>query len=408
MSIPRWSPAAGFRLTTVALAVLVAASAAPSPVFPVYEERWGVSATAVTGVFAVYAAALLVALLTVGSLSDHLGRRPVAVAGTAGVVAAMVLFAVADSTGWLVLARVVQGLATGTVLGALGAALLDLAGPRRAATAQLVNGAAPPVGLTLGAVGSALLVQFAPAPTATVYVVLAASLAVLGALLLGLPDAAPRVPGALASLRPAVRVPRPTRPVLVSLVPAFVGSWALGGLFLSLGPSIAAGVLGRGDHLVGGLLVACVAGTGAVVGVLTRAARPARVVLLGTSASVVGPAVLVVALELRSTPLFVLGAVVSGVGFGAGFQGALRAVLATAPAAERAGVLSAVYVLSYTAFGLPSVLAGLLAPRLGLVTVAVGYAVALVVLGAVGTAAALLRRPAAAPASAPEPSRAGV
>ncbi|NIZ92420.1 MFS transporter [Kineococcus rubinsiae] len=379
----RLPPATGFWAVAATLTVLLAASAAPSPLFPVYEDRWGLGPTAVTLVFAVYAATLLLTLLTAGSLSDHLGRRPVALAGVLGVVAATVLFTRADSVGWLLAARALQGVSTGAAIGSLGAALLDLQRPGRQ-LAQLVNGAAPPVGLTLGALGSGLLVQFAPAPTRLVYVVFAALLLLCAAALWFLPSTAERVPGALASLRPTVAVPAATRPALLHAAPAFVGSWALGGLYLSLGPSLAAQVLGRGDHLVGGLVVASVAGVGALVGVLSRHADAARVVALGSAAFVVGPLLLVVALEQRSTAGFFLGAALSGVGFGAGFQGALRTVLATAPAAGRAGVLSAVYVLSYLAFGVPAVVAGLLAPTTGLERATDGYSALVVVLGVLG------------------------
>jgi len=391
----RLSRTAGFWVVTATLTVLMAASAAPSPLFPVYEERWGVGATAVTLVFAVYAATLLAALLTVGSLSDHLGRRPVVLAGVVGVVLALALFVRADSVGWLLAARALQGVSTGTAIGALGAALLDLQRPGRQ-VAQLVNGAAPPVGLTLGALGSGLLVQLAPAPTRLVYVVLAGLLVLAALALVALPEAAERVPGALASLRPRVSVPAPTRPAMLRAAPAFVGSWALGGLFLSLGPSLAAQVLGRGDHVVGGLVVAAVAGVGAVVGVLSRHRAPERVVALGSAAFVLGPLVLVAALEQRSTAAFFAGAVVSGVGFGAGFQGALRTVLGRAPADQRAGVLAAVYVLSYLAFGVPAVVAGFAAPVVGLERAADGYAGLVVLLGVVGLVLAARERTARA------------
>ncbi|WP_432496932.1 MFS transporter [Kineococcus gypseus] len=379
--LPRLPERAAFWLVTATLALLVSASSAPSPIFPVYQQEWGLSATTVTVVFAVYAGTLLLALLTVGRLSDHLGRRTVVVAGLVGVLAALAGFLLAGSAGWLVAARAVQGIGTGTAMGALGAWLLDLGG-RRAALAQTLNGAAPPLGLMLGGLGSGLLVQYAPAPTRLVYAVCAVLLAVCALALLAAPEPAPRVPGARASLVPSVRVPAATRPVLGALAPALAGSWALGGLFIGLGPSIAAGVLGRADHLVGGLVVASLTGTGALVGVLTRALPPRRVATAGAVAFLVGPALLVLALQSASTPLFFTASLVSGVGFGAAFQGGLRAVVATAPPAERAGVLSAVYVMCYVAFGVPSVVAGLLTPHAGLRTVAEGYALLVVLLGA--------------------------
>ncbi|MEZ0493215.1 MFS transporter [Kineococcus sp. TBRC 1896] len=392
MSRPATGPRTGFALVTLTLGLLVAASSAPSPVLPVYEELWGVGPAAVTVVFAVYAAVLLVALLTVGSLSDHLGRRPVVLAALAGVIASMLVLARAGDVGTLVAGRALQGFSTGTAIGALGAWLLDLAGPRRTPLAQLVNGAAPPVGLMVGGLGAGLLVQFGPAPTRLTYVVLAGLLAVATVAVALTPDLVGRAPGALRSLRPVVQLPASSRRPFTAHLPGFLGSWGLGGLCLGLGPSVVAGVLGLRNHVAGGLVVASVAGVGALTGLLTRHQDPRRVVALGMAGLVVGPLVLTLGLSLLSVPVFFAGAMLSGVGFGAGFQGALRGVLGTAPAHERAGVLAAVYVVSYLAFGLPAVVAGLLAPHLGLRPVVDGYAALVVLAGLAGLLASARSR----------------
>ena len=68
----------------VTLAALLFASSAPSPLYVIYQAEWDFSALTLTAVFAVYAVALLSALLVAGSLSDHLGRRPVLLAALVG------------------------------------------------------------------------------------------------------------------------------------------------------------------------------------------------------------------------------------------------------------------------------------------------------------------------------------
>jgi MFS family permease len=77
--------------------------------------------TTLTVVFAVYVAGLLGALLTVGWLSDHLGRRPVLVASLLVATVGTSIFWAADGVISLVVARIVQGIATGMVTGALAA-----------------------------------------------------------------------------------------------------------------------------------------------------------------------------------------------------------------------------------------------------------------------------------------------
>ncbi|WTO33060.1 MFS transporter [Streptomyces achromogenes] len=60
--------------------LLLFAAGAPSPLYPLYQAEWGFGPTAVTLVFALYAFGLLAALLVTGSLSDHIGPRPVLIA----------------------------------------------------------------------------------------------------------------------------------------------------------------------------------------------------------------------------------------------------------------------------------------------------------------------------------------
>jgi MFS family permease len=129
MSLRRGS---AFWLMGGLLGTLMIAAGAPSPLYGVYQATWHFSAVTLTAVFAVYAAALLAAFLVAGRLSDHLGRKPVVIVALLIEAAAMACFAVADSTGWLCTARVVQGIATGMATGAISAALVDLA-PRQPA-----------------------------------------------------------------------------------------------------------------------------------------------------------------------------------------------------------------------------------------------------------------------------------
>lgn len=61
----------------ITLLSFLAASTAPTPLYHLYQDQLHFSAAVLTLIFGVYALSLLAALLTVGSLSDHLGRKPV-------------------------------------------------------------------------------------------------------------------------------------------------------------------------------------------------------------------------------------------------------------------------------------------------------------------------------------------
>ena len=85
-----------------------------------------------------------------------------------------------------------------------------------------------------------------------------------------------------------------------------------------------------------------------------------------------------------------IGTIVSGIGFGAAFSGAMKTVMPLAQAHERAGLLSAFYVEGYLSFSLPAILAGLIAPLTGLPTAADIYGSAVILL-AIASLIAMVR-----------------
>ena len=364
---------AAFWTVALTTAAMLAASSAPSPLYPVLQVQFGFSAITLTVIFAVYVLVLLLSLLTVGRLSDHVGRRPVLAAALVVEAGAMILFLAADSVTWLLAARAVQGLATGAAVGVLGAYLLDLQPGDGSRLGSLVNSAAPTSGLGLGAIGTGLLVQYAPHPTKLVFVVLTAVFLVLTLATAALPETVDPEPGALAALRPQVAVPPAARRAFAAAVPTMIATWALGGLVLSIGGSLLGGVFRQHNHAVVGVVLGLFAAAGAVAAVCARALAPDRMARLGTVALAVGTALFLLGLATSSLVTFVIASVVAGGGFGSAFLGALRTVTQLAQPHERAALLSAVYVVSYLAFSIPAVIAGLLITHLGLRDTALGY-----------------------------------
>ena len=346
-------------------ALFFAASSAPTPLYRLYQEAWGFSSAMLTLVFSVYAFSLLIALLTTGSLSDHIGRRPAIIGSVVLEVVAMLIFASAHSVQVLILARVLQGFATGTATSALGAAILDASHTR----GSLVNTLSPLLGMGVGALGTSLLVDYAPAPMQTVYFLLAAMFVLQALGVWMLPETVSRSPGTLASLVPRVRVPRAARAAMLRIAPVDVAVWALGGFYLSLGPTLARAVTGDNDVMTGGWVVFALTGGGLVAVLMLRSLSTHRLLMTGGVVLVAGLLVTLTGVHAGNAGnagIFFAGTVLAGMGFGSAFQGALRSVLPLAEAHERAGLMAAFYVLSYLAFSVPAIIAGTMAHVVGL------------------------------------------
>lgn len=358
------------------IATFFAASSAPTPLYRRYQELWGFSSGTLTMVFGIYAFSLLLALLTTGSLSDHVGRRPVMLGAVAlEAVSTLVFFAAAD-VSTLIVARVLQGFATGVAASVLGAAMLDVNRVR----GPLVNSIAPVLGMGAGALGSSILVQHAPAPLRLVYALLFAVFLLQFVAVLRLPETVERRAGAWGSLTPRVRVPRAARAALLRVAPVDVAIWALGGFYLSLGPTLARAVTGSDDVTMGGWVVFVLTFSGAAAVLLLRAWPASRLLMYGALALSCGLVVTLLGIHSGIVSLFFLGPMIAGTGFGTAFQGALRSVLPLAEPHERAGLMAAFYVLSYLAFSIPAIAAGIAAHALGLRPTTDAYGITLVVL----------------------------
>jgi len=391
----------------VLLVLMLAASGVPSPLYRVYQQEFGFSSGVLTTVFGIYSFALLASLLVVGGLSDHVGRRPVLIAAFVLEAASMSLFLFADGVGWLLAARVVQGLATGALTSTLGASLLDLQHRDRPLGA-FINSASPGLGLSIGAVGAGLLVQFVPSPTDWVFGALTTVflLAAVGTYLL--PESSPRLPGAAASLRPRVHVPPAHRLAFVVALPILVACWALGGLYASLGPSLVADVFGIDNHLVGGLLILALNGTGILGSLALRTSPPERALLVGALVFTVGVAGTLGAVVATSAELLFTAAVVTGFGFGAAFLGAVATITHGVEPGHRAGLLASIFVAGYLAFSIPAIAAGIAVGEVGLARTTEVYGAAVVLLallavaGLVRARTRLARRSAAERTAVPE------
>lgn len=389
------SAAASFWFVGAVLGLFLMASTAPSPMYSIYQENWGFSSTVLTGVFAVYMLGILAALLLFGSLSDHIGRRPVLLAALILEILAMVLLALAPGVGWLCFGRILQGLATGAVTSAVSGALLDFQ-PRGTNRGPTVNGFAAASGMALGSALAGVLVQFAPAPTMSTYLVLVVGFVLAVAGVLAMPEPVEVVPGALRrSLRPQrPTVPAGHRATFALLATTMLASWTVGGMFMSLGPSVAKGMVGQYQYLIGGLTVTVLAGLGSLAQITLSGWTGRRAVRVGAFLLVLGLAGVTASVLSGDAVVFFGGSVVLGIGWGLMFMGGFRLLTGLASPEHRAGTSAMIYVVAYVSAGGSSVVLGYLTTVFGLNTATVVFAAAAALFAVVAGLSTSVPRPA--------------
>ena len=387
----KFGRAGSFWLLATLLALLSAASSAPSPLYAVYAARWHFSPITLTAIFGVYALALLAALLTTGRLSDHLGRQAVVLLALPLLLAGVLAFIVASSVAWLFAARILQGLGTGMAAGAISAWLVDLQPPDRPGLGSVVGSVAPISGLAAGTLGAGLLVQYGSDPLHLVFWVLLALFLLALAAMPFMPDVAERKPGWLASMRPHIGVPRAARSLFAASMPSLIATWALSALYLSLGPELALSLLHSDSTLAGALVIVALMGPGALAAALLHAAEPRLLEIRSLFVLIVGVGITLLAVALGSAVGLYAGSVIAGIGYTPAFSAVFRGLVPLAPPDKRAELIASIYVVAYLAFSLPAIIAGVAVTHYSLRETTYVYGLVVMVLAAM-TAVALWRR----------------
>ncbi len=380
----RLPPLAAFIGAVVGFATLFVAAGAPTPLLAFLERAWGFAPWLLTLAFAIYAFGLVGALLAVGALSDRLGRRPVLVGALTLQLLAIVLFTLAPNIIYLIVARAIQGLATGAATGAFTAFISELAPAHLKPLGGVLSSVAPVGGLSLGVALTGLAVQFTAHPNIVVFTTLGILTAiVLVATVFTRETLTPRSGVSHASVPRRIGAADERRE-FVAAIPVHVSAWMSAGLFLGLGPSVLREVLHLEGGALTGLIIALEPGAAVVAALVLSHVSGRTTTLLGGGAVLVGTVLVGFSLLLGELPLFVLSVLISGFGFGGSFSGALRTTARLAPPDRRAALFASIYLVAYLAFGVPVLIAGLFIRPLGLLPTVIGYALVIAACAVIG------------------------
>lgn len=355
---------AGFVLVAFAFLVTMIGTTLPTPLYPLFEERYSFGELTVTVVFAVYAFGVIAGLLAFGNLSDEIGRKPVLLLGVAFSVASALLFLFAGSLAPIYVGRVVSGFSAGIFTGTATAALVDLAPGGRRRLASLVAVIVNVGGLGLGTLLAGLLADYARSPLRVPFLVdlLLLVPAIVGLLLV--PETVRRRRLRIRLQR--LRVPGEVRGVFVRGAAAGFGSFAVAGVFSSVAPAFLASVLGETSHTLAGALV-FILFSASVLGQLVVSRLSDRQALVwGCVLLAVGVGLLALAIGVESLATLIASAAVVGLGQGLALGGALAAINQRAPVEQRGETASSFFVVMYVGLSVPVIGAGVAVYYMGL------------------------------------------
>ncbi|NNP73009.1 mutlidrug resistance protein [Acinetobacter defluvii] len=372
----RFSPQIALFTHTFTLMAFMAASSAPTPLYRLYQQQFNFSPVLLTLIFATYAFTLLTTLLVAGSLSDYIGRKPVIFIALILQATSMGLFLYASNIEMLFLARGFQGIATALATSTFGAALLDLSKTQ----GTLINSISPMLGMAVGMLLTCLVLTLSSYPLSLVFEVFIALFVVMLCVAWFSPETTVQRSGAFASLKPKLTVPSQTRKALLIVCPVNVALWMVSGFFLSLMPSLLVQTFKNPSVWLNGSMFMTLTIMGAIGILMFRHAQTFKILIVGAMSIAIGASIILLGIHLPQTILLFMGAGITGIGFGTGFMGAIRAVMPLAQPEQRAGLMATFYVISYLAFSIPAIIAGYFVTHIGLSMTATLYICMIIVL----------------------------
>jgi len=345
------------------LIVVMMAGTLPTPLYSLYAQQLGLSPLWITMVFAMYALAILAALLLFGRLSDSLGRLPVIAISLGLTLLCLLTFIFRPTLSGLFVARAFSGLAVGLLVGTTTAYLAELLDNR--SRAALISSVSNMAGLGLGALMAGALAQYGSAPLRDGYQCLL--LMLLPSLLLPwMPETvSPTAHGTWLRIQ-RLQVPQSIRPAFMAAALAVFCGFSFLGLFAALAGRFLLVGLHHSGFLLSGAVVFSAFCSAAGSQCLVARRAPRRVVSYGVLALPLALLGVWRAFALASLSLFLFSAVLGGIGAGMVLRGGLGLVTSLAPTDRLAEVCSCLFVAAYLGLILPVVGMGLLLVYVGL------------------------------------------
>jgi len=362
--IPSPARRRGYILAAAVLLVMMAAGTLPIPLYVLYQKQMGYGPLGVTVVFAAFVVGTLLALLTLGDLSDHVGRRKVLAIAVICGAASSALFLAARGIEMLVGARVVGGLAAGFATGTATAALAELQPRGDGRAAALVASGSNMTGRGLGPLAAGIFGAYVTTPTRSVFWSYLGLYTLTLAAVALIPETVTD-PDHAISVRPRLGVPPGMLAVMIGACLGVFAAFSILGFFSSLVPVFLRGILGVRNLALTGATSGLIFITAAVSQAVSAGMPARRSMSAGLSLLLACLGALESALFARSLWLFLAGTVAVGVAVGLIFRGGLTELNRLAEPPHRASVVSVFFAAAYLGMALPAVLTGLISELTG-------------------------------------------
>jgi MFS family permease len=358
-----------------ALAIFAAllTSSAPSPLYPIYIQQWGLADSAGTLIFAIYAAGTLLSLFMSSWLDSHAAdRRQILLPALVLAVGGAIVFALAGNLWTLLIGRLLSGISTGLITSVASTALFELDDPQKRGRAAMVSTIAFTAGAALGPCLSSLALALDAAPLVSPFLCISAISLLAFAGLASAPwpsNAEPKEAVRAqdqdtdAFQNEALR----SRQFILSCLSICI-AWTLGSTLMAVGVTIGTDLFSVQSTALAGLLPAIFQLFAGISQYLSDRVKPVNAILSGALVIAIMQVLLAGSALLGLTWFLLIAIPICGMGYGANFVCGAALVNATATEETRTRRIGQFYVVGYLSMSFPILAIGRLIDVYGIGT----------------------------------------
>lgn len=355
----------------VSMVAALMGTALVSPLYPLFQDSWGLTTGDVSNIYVIYMVGALAGLLFLGRLGDRIGFTATLIASLSLALAGSVLCMVAQEFVLLSVGRFMVGIA-GTMATSAGAAGIMLLTPlQQRASAALKISLLVSFGFGIGPLIGGAIGQWMPYPLVVAHIpsviMLGIGLVVMGRLTPSVRWSDIRQQLGVSDFLPKLTWPSGPHAITFALgcLLPFI-TFGVFGLYASMAPTIIRNVLGLGGPMVSGLGIAIILTGSCLTQISFKRMHYNQSALIGFALLILSNGLMIFNLAHGSAILFALGLLATAMGHGASMFAGSQIVNLISDDSNRSSLTASYWAVGYCGSIIPMVGTGIMADLWGL------------------------------------------
>jgi len=366
-----------------------------SPLYPIYQDHWGLSAGDINNIYVLYMIGALAGLVFLGRLGDRIGFVATLLIALCLALIGSLVCMMAQDMAVLSAGRILVGI-SGTLATSSGVAGLNILAPEAKKPHVALKGSLMVAGgFGLGPVIGGIVGQWVPMPLVSVHipvlVMIVAGLVIMSRIAPRMTLSEMRERLTLADFMPKLAWPKGSEGVTFALatVLPFI-TFGVFGLYVSMIPSILRNVLGVGGPMISGGGIAMMLVGSCLTQIALKRMYYFKAALIGLTLLAVSNGILILNLSMGSALLFGIGVVIAAMGHGSSMFAGAQVVNMISDNTNRSSLTASFWAVGYCGSILPMIGTGMMADRWGLSVAVTVFCSGVIVMCAAGAALFIL------------------